>query len=72
MSGEQAGGGRFVDFFTSNIRNELYEEIKPLLKDVRPVGDALAPRRTAEVIYEGEKLGVSFDLSWSAPQSCGS
>ena len=26
-------------------------------KEVRRVGDALAPRRTAEVIYEGETVG---------------
>jgi hypothetical protein len=37
--------------------NKLYDEIKGLFKDVRRIGDALAPRRTAEVIYEGEKLG---------------
>ena len=47
----------FVVAMSRAPNNELYEEIKGLFKDVRRVGDALAPRRTAEVIYEGEKLG---------------
>jgi hypothetical protein len=42
----------------SRVPNDgLYEELKDSFKGVRRVGDALAPRRTAEVIYEGEKVG---------------
>jgi hypothetical protein len=52
-----SGVSTFVIAVSRAPNDELYEEIRPLLKDVRRVGDALAPRRTAEVIYEGEKLG---------------
>ena len=39
----------------SRVPNDgLYEEVKDSFKEVRRLGDALAPRRTAEVIYEGE------------------
>lgn len=42
----------------SRVPNDgLYEEVKDSFKEVRRPGDALAPRRTAEVIYEGEKVG---------------
>jgi hypothetical protein len=42
----------------SRVPNDvLYEELKDSCKEVRRVGDALARRRTAEVIYEGEKVG---------------
>jgi hypothetical protein len=52
-----SGVSTFVIATSRAPNNELYEEIKDLFKGVRHVGDALAPRRTAEVIYEGEKLG---------------
>jgi len=52
-----SGVSTFVIATSRAPNNELYEEIKDLFKEVRRVGDALAPRRTAEVIYEGEKLG---------------
>jgi 2,4-dienoyl-CoA reductase-like NADH-dependent reductase (Old Yellow Enzyme family) len=35
----------------------LFRKVEGLFPDVRRVGDALAPRRLAEVIYEGEKVG---------------
>jgi 2,4-dienoyl-CoA reductase-like NADH-dependent reductase (Old Yellow Enzyme family) len=52
-----SGVSTFVIAVSRTPNDDLYEEIKPLFKNVRRVGDALAPRRTAEVIYEGEKLG---------------
>ena len=52
-----SGVGTFVIAVSRAPNDELYEESKPLFKDVRRVGDALAPRRTAEVIYESEQLG---------------
>src|SRR5262249_1866004 len=35
----------------------LFSDVEGVFSDVRRVGDALAPRRLAEVIYEGEKVG---------------
>lgn len=52
-----SGVSTFVIAVSRAPNDELYEELKSLFKDVRRVGDALAPRRTAEVIYEGEQLG---------------
>jgi hypothetical protein len=37
-------------------RTALFDEIKGSFKEVHRVGDALAPRRPAEVIHEAEKL----------------
>ncbi len=52
-----AGINTFIIAVSRAPNDELHEQIKGSFKDVRRVGDALAPRRTAEVIYEGEKLG---------------
>jgi 2,4-dienoyl-CoA reductase-like NADH-dependent reductase (Old Yellow Enzyme family) len=38
-------------------RDGLAQELRGRVDDVRVIGDALAPRRTIEVIYEGEKFG---------------
>ena len=35
----------------------LFNEIHDSFKEVHRVGDVLAPRKPAAVIYEGEKLG---------------
>lgn len=35
----------------------LYRQLAPALSDVRLIGDALAPRSPAAVIYEGEEVG---------------
>jgi 2,4-dienoyl-CoA reductase-like NADH-dependent reductase (Old Yellow Enzyme family) len=35
----------------------LFRQLEGRLSDVRLLGDALAPRRPAEVIYEGERIG---------------
>jgi len=35
----------------------LFREVESLFPDVRRIGDALAPRRLPEVIYEGEQVG---------------
>lgn len=41
-------------------RDRLFADLRREHVDVRVVGDALAPRRTAEVIYEGESVGRSL------------
>ncbi len=38
-------------------REALFNEIRGAFPEVHRIGDALAPRRTAVAIYEGEKLG---------------
>lgn len=38
-------------------REELYRALAQRFPDVRRVGDAVAPRKTPAVIYEGEELG---------------
>jgi hypothetical protein len=35
----------------------LFNEIRESFKEVRCVGDVVAPRKPAAVIYEGEKVG---------------
>lgn len=37
--------------------DDLYRELDEGPIEVHRIGDALAPRRPAEAIYEGEKLG---------------
>jgi hypothetical protein len=37
--------------------DRLFREIRSVFREVYRVGDAVAPRKPAAVIYDGEKLG---------------
>ncbi|HQT97619.1 MAG TPA: hypothetical protein PK416_07055, partial [Thermodesulfobacteriota bacterium] len=38
----------------------LYDELKGKVKDLRKIGDCLAPRRVINAIYEGYKAGMEI------------